>query len=170
MATRYKIHSVTNLLNGTSFRHSPYFGGFWEAGIRSTKHHLKRVLQNALLTFEELYSVITQIEAMLNSRPLCPLSSDPTDLIPLTPSHFLIGRPATSIADPDTTHLPESQLSQYQRLQQLCQHFWQRWHKEYISELQQRIKWQKTNGELKEGAMVLLKKEEPTQCTGNWGE
>ncbi|XP_011687496.1 PREDICTED: uncharacterized protein LOC105449814 [Wasmannia auropunctata] len=80
---------------------SPHFGGLWEAGIKSTKHHLKRVASNSSLTFEEFYTLITQIEAILNSRPLTPMSTDPNDLIPLTPAHFLIGKTLNSVADPD---------------------------------------------------------------------
>ncbi|XP_064625931.1 uncharacterized protein LOC135486763 [Lineus longissimus] len=64
-----------------------HFGGLWEAGIKSVKHHWNRVIGNARLTYEEMYTVLCQIEACLNSRPLCPLS---TDLQVLTPGHFLI--------------------------------------------------------------------------------
>ncbi|XP_026464750.1 uncharacterized protein LOC113376024 [Ctenocephalides felis] len=139
---------------------SPHFGGLWEAGIKSCKAHLKRVLGNACLTFEEFYTVLTQIEAILNSRPLSPLSSDPNDYNPLTPGHFLIGKPPTSIPDPCVLEIPENRLSCYQRLQRLTQHFWKRWYKEYISELQVRTKWHKYSSELiKVGNMVLLRDE-----------
>lgn len=137
--------------------HSPHFGGLWEAGVKSAKHHLRRVVGNALLTFEELYSTLVQIEAVLNSRPLTPLSTDPNDLTPLTPSHFLVGRPLTSVPDEDVTHVPESRLSRFQRVQLLQQHFWARWSKEFISQLQQRLKWRKSEGSLREGDMVLIK-------------
>lgn len=144
---------------------SPHFGGIWEAGIKSTKHHLKRVISNARLTFEDFYTLLTQIEAVLNSRPLHPLSSDPNDLNPLTPAHFLIGRPATMIPDPDVTIVPVSRLSRYQMLQKLNQHFWSRWSKEYISELQQRQKWKQTFSSLEKGHLVLIKDDNlpPTQ-------
>ncbi|XP_050305599.1 uncharacterized protein LOC126742837 [Anthonomus grandis grandis] len=52
---------------------SPHFGGLWEAGVKSSKHHLKRVVGNAHFTFEELTTLLAQIEATLNSRPLTPL-------------------------------------------------------------------------------------------------
>lgn len=137
---------------------SPHFGGLWEAGVKSFKYHLKRTVGNANLTFEELYSVIVQIEAILNSRPLCPLSTDPCDLVPLTPAHFLIGKTLTEIPDPDVIQLKQTTLSQFQRIQSIKQHFWKRWNKEYISELQQRKRWNKSAGSsLEEGQMVLVK-------------
>lgn len=58
---------------------SPHFGGLWEAAVKSCKHNLKRVLNNTPLTYEEFYTLLTQVEAVLNSRPLTPLSQDPND-------------------------------------------------------------------------------------------
>ncbi|XP_062713663.1 uncharacterized protein LOC134290521 [Aedes albopictus] len=79
---------------------SPHFGGIWEAGVKSVKHHLKRVVGETKLTFEEVSTFLAQCEAILNSRPLIPVSNDPNDVEVLTPSHFLIQRPALSIPEP----------------------------------------------------------------------
>lgn len=84
---------------------SPHMGGLWEADIKSCKHHLKRVMGNALFTFEELSTALIQIEACLNSRPLAPLSTDPDNLQPLTPAHFLVGESMTSFPDTDVTDI-----------------------------------------------------------------
>lgn len=54
-------------------------GRLWETGIKSVKIHLRRILSEALLTFEEMYTVLTQVKAVLNFRPLTPILNDPTD-------------------------------------------------------------------------------------------
>ncbi|GFV19621.1 integrase catalytic domain-containing protein [Trichonephila clavipes] len=71
----------------------------WEAGIKSTKQLLIKTMKSAVLSFEELVTLVTQNEACLNSRPLTPLSNDPQDLQPLTPGHFLIGAPMASFPE-----------------------------------------------------------------------
>lgn len=139
--------------------HSPHFGGLWEAGVKSTKHHLKRVAGKVPLTFECLYTLLVQVEAILNSRPLSPLSQNPNDLIPLTPAHFLIGKPLTSVPERDVKTIPENRLSLFQHIQQLKQHFWERWSKEFVSELQQRVKWKRTQSQLQENSLVLIKED-----------
>nr|CAI5870042.1 unnamed protein product [Callosobruchus analis] len=139
---------------------SPSFGGLWEAGIKSAKHHLKRVMANNAFTFEELYTIITRVEAILNSRPLTPLSQDPDDIQALTPGHFLIGRSLTSLPELTVTSLPVNRLSRWQLVQAIIQHYWTRWHKEYISELQTRQTWKKDGANnLKVGSLVLLKED-----------
>lgn len=140
--------------------YSRVFASFlWEAGIKSVKHHLKRVAANALLTFEEFYTLLTQIETILNSRPLTSLSSDPNDFSLLTPAHFLIGRRFNSVVDPNLQHLNESRLSIWQRLQQMQQNLWERWDKEYIAELQQRSKWRSSFPNLPPNTFVLVKED-----------
>ncbi|XP_045498174.1 uncharacterized protein LOC123696164 isoform X2 [Colias croceus] len=140
--------------------YSPHFNGLAEGSVKSFKHHLKRVVGCTNLTYEEMNTVLVQIEAILNSRPLTPISSDPSDLTALTPSHFLIGRTITFLPTPqvkETTAVHT--LSRYMRTQQLKTHFWNRFHKEYITELQKRQKWRKDGGQLKLGEMVVVKDE-----------
>ncbi|XP_041980987.1 uncharacterized protein LOC121734441 [Aricia agestis] len=79
------------------------------------------------------------------------------DYYPLSPGHFLIGRPLTApVCEDDLQHLPVHRLSRYQRVEQLRQQFWTRWASEYISELQIRAKWRE-NAELKPDTLVLIK-------------
>ncbi|GFX49984.1 uncharacterized protein TNCV_3883131 [Trichonephila clavipes] len=95
---------------------SPNCGGLWEANIKSLKYHFKRVAGNSKFSYEELLTLITQIEAILNSRPLTPLSSDVDDLEVLTPAHFLIGRPITAIVEPSLLQCESNRLNVWQRI------------------------------------------------------
>jgi hypothetical protein len=67
----------------------------WEAAVKSMKYHLRRTLGAQIATYEELYTLLTEIEACLNSRPICALSNDPHESTYLSPGHFLIGQPLT---------------------------------------------------------------------------
>lgn len=138
---------------------SPHWGGLWEAGIKSTKYHIRRIVGNTHLTFEELSTVLAQIEAILNSRPICPLSNDPSDLTCLTPGHFLIGEPLTSYPERDVSKIPENRLSFWQQCSRIQQHFWNRWSVEYLNRLQNRPKWFKPYPNLKENMVVLIKED-----------
>jgi len=136
---------------------APHMGGLWEAGVKSMKLHLYSVLGPVRLTFEEMQTTLTQIEACLNSRPLTPLTNNPEDLTALTPAHFLVGDSLFAIPDPDLTSLPQSLLSRWQLVQQLQQHVWRRWTKEFLTRLQQRPKWLAQKKDIEAGDMVLVK-------------
>ncbi|GFV18965.1 integrase catalytic domain-containing protein [Trichonephila clavipes] len=135
---------------------APSFGGLWEALVKSIKYHLKRVVSGANLTYEEFLTVCIQIEGILNSRPLCPLSSNSDDLNALTPAHFLIGRSMTSVVEPNLIQLKENALKKWQRITRLVQLIWNKWHRCYLSELQQRNKWQFKKQNVKVGDLVVL--------------
>ncbi|XP_062532973.1 uncharacterized protein LOC134201742 [Bombyx mori] len=139
--------------------YSPHFGGLWEAGVKYCKHHLRRVVGNSHLTYEEFSTVLAQIEAVLNSRPIHPMSADPNDLRPLSPVHFLIGRPLTEPACSDLTTTASHRLTRYDRVEQIRQQFWQRWSKEYISELQTRTKWKTDKEDIVPNTLVLIKED-----------
>lgn len=135
---------------------APNFGGLWERLVRSTKHHLKRVVMNAHLTFEEAVTLMSQIEAIINSRPLTPISNDPLDFQALTPAHFLIGETMNSLPERDVCEIPDTRLNRWQRIQKLKQHFWKRWSLEVLAQLQPKQKWQKPSPDLRVGALVLI--------------
>lgn len=145
--------------------YAPHFGGIWEAGVKSAKHHIKRVMGNSHLTFEELTTLFAQVEAILNSRPMCPLSPSPNEMSALTPGHFLIGRPLTALPLPPIVEQGSNEAKRYARMEKIRQHFWDRWRNEYVSQLQQRTKWKKNTCSLKLGDMVLLKEDQsPPLC------
>lgn len=119
-----------NILFESSIR--LHFGGKWETAVKSTKYHMRRVLKNIILTYEEMTTVMAQIEAVLNSRPLCPLSDDASDYNALTSGHFLIGEALNTLSEPDLTAENMSRLSRWQQLRQKVDHFWARWSKECL--------------------------------------
>ena len=136
--------------------YAPNFNGLAEAGIKSAKYHIKRIMGNTHLTYEELSSLFTQVEAILNSRPISPLSSSPNDYSALTPGHFLLGRSLTSLPGPDLLDINVGRLNRFKMIEQLKQHFWKRWQAEYVAELQQRQRWKVKGIELKQGDLVLI--------------
>ncbi|GFW92498.1 integrase catalytic domain-containing protein [Trichonephila clavipes] len=103
---------------------APSFGGLWEASVNSIKYYLKRVVSGSNLTYEEFLTVCIQIEGILNSRPLYPLSSNSDDLNTLTSAHFLIGRSMTSVVEPNLIELKENALKKWQLITRLVQLIW----------------------------------------------
>ena len=119
---------------------APWWGGFFERMIKSMKGCLKRVIGHARLTFDELVTVVIEVEATLNSRPL---SYDDLDE-PLTPAHLLTGRRLTSLPDlltsnEDTDYTtptsPADITRRVKHLNIILSHFWKHWRREYLSEL-----------------------------------
>ncbi|XP_045446530.1 uncharacterized protein LOC123654679 [Melitaea cinxia] len=120
---------------------APHFGGGWEATIKSFKTHLFRVIGSQILTYEELLTVLCQIEAILNSRPLGILSEDPAEPLPLTPAHFLNTTPLAYLPSPNVEKDKPNLLSRFMLLDGLVCSYWRRWSDEYLHSLQIRQKW-----------------------------
>ncbi|XP_055910735.1 uncharacterized protein LOC129945101 [Eupeodes corollae] len=109
---------------------APWWGGFWERLIRTIKNVLKIVIGKAKLSFEQLRTIVVEAEGMVNARPLTYMSSNPLDLTPLTPSHFLIGNCGPSIREASSSSL-EIQLLWKQRMKYLGM-LEKRWRTEYL--------------------------------------
>ena len=135
---------------------SAHFGGLWEAMVKSVKYHLKRINKEMVFSFEELVTLTTSIEGVLNSRPITPLSDDPNDPTPLTPGLLLNGAVPTNIIKQDFTTTPDNRLTRWQMISKLLQNFWIRWKKDYLCTLQQRTKWQKSKPNIKLNTIVLI--------------
>lgn len=137
--------------------HAPNFGGLWEAGVRSVKTHLYKVIGDSTLTYEELSTVLTQVEACLNSRPITVMSDDPNEPQALTPGHFLVGEPLINIPDEDNSNHNIVGLDRWRLTQKIVNNFWKRWYKEYLVNLNQRHKWNVKTSEPEVGDVVILK-------------
>jgi len=85
------------------------------------------------------------------------MSEDPTDLLALTPGHFLVGGPLLSIVEPEVKGESKSILNRWQHLKSLHQQFRTRWKDEYLKELHKSNKWQVPTENLRVGDMVVIK-------------
>ena len=130
----------------------------WPVGS-SRKTHLKRVTTNVKLTYKELSTVLTQIEACLNRRPLTRMYCNDDGVEALTPGHFLIGRPIEALPDASDTDQPLTLLKRWHLCQTILNHFWKRWSGEYISSLQRYAKWKKSTRNIKIGDVVIIRED-----------
>ncbi|XP_070557391.1 uncharacterized protein [Ptychodera flava] len=128
-------------------KRAPWHGGFWERLIGLTKTTIKKVLGRAFVTFDELRTLLTEIEATLNDRPLTYVSTNEDDPIALTPSHLLHGRPLTTLpyisVDDEERNDPSygnhnALNERYRHLSHLQSNFWKRWSTEYLTALRER--------------------------------
>ena len=111
------------------------------------------------LTFEEFTTVLTQVEACLNSRPLVPLPCDGDTIEPLTPGHFLIGRPLEALPDSSESCCSISLLKRWHLCRHLTRHFWRRWTAEYIDIIRRFVKWHHPSRNLQVGDVVILQED-----------
>ena len=114
----------------------------FERLIQNTKRCLRKTLRNAKLNYDELHTVLVEVEGTLHSRPLTYVSSDDPEE-PLTPSHLMYGRRILSLpevtgnrqASLDHTVSSEDLPRRRKYLGLLLEHFWRRWSREYVTEL-----------------------------------
>lgn len=131
--------------------------GLVERSNRSMKSILFKTIKDTLYTYEEIYTLLCKIEAILNSRPLTPFSNDAEDFLALTPGHFILGFPLNRIPQPNLQSIPISKLSRFQLIESQTQHIWNRWLTEYLNTLQQSQKWHEKLDNLQENQLVILK-------------
>ena len=144
---------------------TPHTGGVWEVMVRAAKRAMKKLLGNADVTDDELLTIATGAEQLINSRPLTYQSSSANDIVPLTPNHFLIGQLGGEFA-PDCEHHSNHPLKWWKRVQEILQHFWTRWVREIIPGLNPRSKWRTLQRNIRVGNIVLVLTLETEQ--GKW--
>ena len=150
---------------------APWYGGFWERLIGLTKSTIKKVLGRAAVNLCTLQTIVVEVEAILNDRPLTYVSSDIKDEEALTPAHLLYGRRITSLPHPlvesdevsDPTYQTSTDLlRRSKRVTLLIQHFGQRWRQEYLTSLREFHKGSGNNTEsVKAGDVVLIHDDSP---------
>ena len=143
-----------------------HHGGVWERMIRLVRKVLSSVLRQQRLDDDGLHTVLCEVEAILNDRPITKLADDPTDLEPLTPNHLLLlkGKPALppGVFDEKDQYVRK----RWRQVQYLSDLFWKRWVREYLPLLQERQKWNQKRRSLAVGDIVVIM--DPSAPRGSW--
>jgi hypothetical protein len=145
---------------------APHFGSVFERMIKSAKIAMKAILGNADVKGEELLTVFTGVESLLNSRPLTATSNDPNDDPILTPNHFLTGHMGGELAPESVDTLAFDPRNRWRRIQELVRQTWKRLMLEYITSIGSCKKWLDREENLKEGDIVLVV--DPDSPRRNW--
>ena len=135
-------------------------GGVWERMIRTIRRILLALVTSCPLMSDEVISTLfCEVECIVNSRPITKVTDDAAEGEPLTPNHFLMlsagsSEPWGVFGDADLYK------RRWRQVQHLSNHFWKRWLREYLPELQRRVKWNVQTPSLKVGDLVLIKDEQ----------
>ena len=134
-------------------------GRAWERMIGVTRRILEAMLAEVSskhLTHEVLTTLMAEVSAIVNARPLVPVSSDPEVPEILTPATLLTQKPQQLKPPAGDFNAGDLYSAQRRRVQHLADVFLYRWRKEYLQTLQRRRKWQDTTRDLKQDHLVLL--------------
>ncbi|XP_064473912.1 uncharacterized protein LOC135388341 [Ornithodoros turicata] len=145
---------------------APWWGGFYERLIRSVKSALRKTLSRNVVDFIEMQTLLAEVEAMMNSRPITFVYNENSEPTPLTPATMIMGRrllapPSTesttsrnTIHDASSTKIRETWKRQLHYLNAV----WNRWQQEYLSELRSAYHSKGTNDcDVRTGDLVLVK-------------
>jgi len=130
--------------------------GVWERMIRSVRRILSALMTQQTLDDESLMTLMCQVEAIMNSRPITPVSDDPSDCEALTPNHLLLLRANGTLPPGVFVEKDLYSRRRWRQVQYLADVFWRRWTAEYLPLLQSRSKWQSEQVDLKPGDLVLM--------------
>lgn len=160
---------------------APWMGGFYERLVGVVKRAMRKSLDRRLLSDAQLQTVLKEIEAVVNSRPLVYMGDDIHANITLTPGHFLTMNPKIGIKeleydtnDPDFNPYESSAerlFKSWKKGQKLLNAFWKIWQDEYLLSLRERtqrmlksVRIQSSNSPAV-GDVVLIKENAPR---GSW--
>lgn len=135
-----------------------HFGGVWERQIRTIRNVFSSVLRECdRLDDDVCRTLFCEVEAIVNSRPLTTVSSDPNDMSPLSPSQILTMKSQVLVPPPGEFQRHDVYMrKRWRRVQYLANLFWSRWKKEYLSSLQSRRKWKESKRNMRVGDVVLI--------------
>ena len=145
---------------------SPWMNGAVEVVVKLTKRRLKAIARDRLFKEEALSTYLTEVEAVLNNRPLTSISDDVTDLEPPTPNHFLIGRGNPNFRFNTSNEADIDLRKQWKSVQAATAMFWKQWVQEYLPLLTQRQNWRTQIRNFERGVLVLISSKD--NARSNW--
>ena len=142
---------------------APWWGGYWERLVRSVKRPLKKVLGRSSLSYDELNTIIIEIESLINARPITYVFDDQESIsYALSPSQLLYGRRLTSLPNDEVYEIQSTNRSLTKRARHqrnVIQQFTNRWRKEYLLNLREQsvCNSKGKNGSISAGDIVIIK-------------
>ncbi len=155
-----EAHQIEWQFNPPSGSH---FGGVWERLIRNARKvmYSLRKENTFRLDDEGLQTLLCEVEAILNGRPITQVSEDHDDPEPLTPNHLLLLRSGEKRCSDNFDPLDAYARRRWRHIQYLANTFWKRWLKEYLPILQKRQKWLQPKRNVQVGDVVTLVENTP---------
>ena len=145
---------------------SPWWGGFYERLVRSVKTSLRKILKRSSVTFEELQTILCEIEYTINSRPLC-YGSDDDIFTTITPNHLIFGRNLKNSSSQEFQEVDPAECTRRSiYIRTVVNKFWKRFSCTYLNELKQKHIYDRKkktgNNVLKQNDVVIIKDDNPT--------
>lgn len=154
-----QVHDVL-LQKGIKWTFNPpngsHHGGAWERLVRSVSKVLNSTLKVQHLDKEGLHTVLCEVEATTNSRPITKASTDPNDLEALTANHLLLLKNQPSLLPGEFQAADLYAQRRWRQVQYISDFFWKRWTNEYLPLLQERQRWTGVQRNVVAGDLVLL--------------
>lgn len=142
-----------------STERAPHQNGLCERLVRTVKTPLRISIGAAMLTRSQLALVMTEIEAIVNNRPLCVTSNDPSDLTPITPMELINGRKLDQLPDPNNRINVTNFAHLWRKRQSILNQFWKRWHNDYLMSQNIRRIWKNPTSENLMDKLVLIRED-----------
>ena len=143
---------------------APHRGGIWERVMAMFKRHLAALSTVNPLHVDALGTLIVEIEAIINKRPITAISTDPSDFEALTPAHILypsmMTHSSATIVPTNTLDEVGEHRASWKRVQARVNAFWHQWRREYVTSLHERKKWTTTRKDLKNGDLIIMTDEQ----------
>jgi len=136
---------------------APWANGIAERMVRSVKTPIRIIVGSAKLTFRQLSVILTEVEAIVNNRPLAIVSDHPDDLTPITPAELIIGRRMDQLPDPNPRKNETSIGHLWRKRQHTLNAFWKRWRNDYLLCQDIRKKWHKPTDDHLLNKVVLIR-------------